>query len=61
MLTEPLNFLHEINFFKHYRHTGDKKVCYIKKSSRFPVKSHIVTDKSVPRNSICVLLAKRER
>jgi len=59
---EPLNFLQEIMDFKHYRHTGDKKnVSYFKRTSRFSVKSPVVNEKSVSRNSMYVLLGKRDR
>jgi len=59
---EPLNFLQEIIDFEHYRHTGDKKkVSYIKRTSRFSVKSPVVNEKSVSRNSTYVLLDKQDR
>jgi len=40
----------EIMDFKHYRHTGDKKSQLPQTVSRFPVKSPIVTYKSVSLN-----------
>jgi len=42
---EPLHFPQKLMHFKRYRHTGDKRnVSYVKRSSRFPVKSYIVTE-----------------
>ena len=60
--TAKFPLLQELVVFKHYRHNGDKKkVIYFKRSSRFPVKLHFVTDESVFRNSIYVLLDKWDR
>jgi len=46
--------------FKHCRHTGDKNVSYVKRSSRFPVQSHIIAEKCVSPNAIYVSIEKRD-